>query len=838
MLRRILALRQRYLNQALRLTAIPEAVRDAGGQSVGRIEDIAWAAQRLSVSGSAGPGMLQLRAGRIHVQRNLPEAGTAFHLEIPWPMSELDSGEVPVLQYADGPDIPLQLIGLRRQQVLCTAQFFWRLLTLVPTICRWLIWHDPDSKARIKARLRLTAGDTLAGPVPAALFDAPPARPKDPALQSAVLIVPVFNAADLTRECLDRVAQHTDLDWRLIAVEDGSSDPAIRPMLRAWAATRPAGQVTLIEHETNQGFIASVNDALEAYRSDLALRDWPVILLNTDALVPPDWASRLIAPLLADPGIASVTPMSNDAEIFSVPAICTPQRLHPGQAELIDRTAARLNPENALAPAPTGVGFCMALAPAFLGRVPRFDPAFGRGYGEEVDWCQKVRALGGRHLVQARLFVEHRGGGSFGGEQKAELTSRNGVIISGRYPRYDAEVQDFLLTDPMRGARLALALAWAGSTRPDSAVPVYLAHAMGGGAEHWLGCRIDEDLAQDQPSVVLRVGGTARWQIEVHSKGGVTAGWTDDQALVEHLFAPLKRRRIIYSCGVGDRDPVSLPDMLRNLAPGPDDRIEILFHDYFPIAPSMTLLDGQGRYHGPVTPAILAGLSTEAAGAFSTRRPDGEMVDLEMWQARWGALLRDACEIHVFSASSAGIVTAVWPELAGRITVAPHALSVTYSALAAPDGNTSPVLAVLGNIAPHKGARLVQHLARMTDAQRGGGMVLIGDIDPAFALPGRCRVHGRYETEDISALARHYGITHWLIPSLWPETFSFTTHEALRTGLPVLAFDLGAQGEAVQAAENGICLSYTPGLDEAALAARVIAAFSEKADKTPESFCL
>ena len=53
--------------------------------------------------------------------------------------------------------------------------------------------------------------------------------------------------------------------------------------------------------------------------------------------------------------------------------------------------------------------------------MPEFDTTFGRGYGEEVDWCQKVRALGGRHLGLPGLFVEHRGGESFGSEEKLKL---------------------------------------------------------------------------------------------------------------------------------------------------------------------------------------------------------------------------------------------------------------------------------------------------------------------------------------------------------------------------------------------------------------------------------
>jgi glycosyltransferase involved in cell wall biosynthesis len=69
-------------------------------------------------------------------------------------------------------------------------------------------------------------------------------------------------------------------------------------------------------------------------------------------------------------------------------------------------------------------------------------------------------------------------------------------------------------------------------------------------------------------------------------------------------------------------------------------------------------------------------------------------------------------------------------------------------------------------------------------------------------------LHGAYVIEDIPMLAARYGVTHWLIPSVWPETFSYTVHECLATGLPTLAFDLGAQGDAVRAAANGVALPW------------------------------
>ena len=86
-------------------------------------------------------------------------------------------------------------------------------------------------------------------------------------------------------------------------------------------------RVTLIENPGNRGFIRSVNAGFEVA---LARGDH-VVLLNSDALVPRNWARRLIAPILSDPTVATVTPMSNDAEIFGAPALCLRTVLEPGR---------------------------------------------------------------------------------------------------------------------------------------------------------------------------------------------------------------------------------------------------------------------------------------------------------------------------------------------------------------------------------------------------------------------------------------------------------------------------------------------------------------------------
>ena len=44
------------------------------------------------------------------------------------------------------------------------------------------------------------------------------------------------------------------------------------------------------------------------------------------------------------------------------------------------------------------------------------------------------------------------------------------------------------------------------------------------------------------------------------------------------------------------------------------------------------------------------------------------------------------------------------------------------------------------------------------------------------------------------------------IPSIWPETFSYTSQEAIEMGMPVAVFDLGAPPERVKKYEKGLVI--------------------------------
>lgn len=589
------------------------------------------------------------------------------------------------------------------------------------------------------------------------------------------IIVPIYNAFDDTNECLERLHRYTPIMHRIYLIDDASTDPRIEGLCAQFVKERP--NAITIKQPSNKGFISTVNLGFTHATGH-------VVLLNTDAYVPENWLDRLLLPILYDQSVATVTPMTNNGEIANIPVICKAELLAPGVADQVDIVAQQFDPLESLTDVPTGVGFCMAISSVWLDKVKSFDTSFGRGYGEEVDWCQRVRSLGGKHVLTGALFVEHRGGMSFGSEKQARIDANN-QIISQRYPIYDADISKFVENDAAIGSRLALGLAMAGL---EGDVPVFLAHRLGGGAEIWLERFIRERIANNKSSVVVRSGDSQETAlIELHSVVGITRGNVDRSDL-HHYIGVLPKKELIYSCLVGSDDPLQLLDILvTNLRE--EDRLRVLFHDYFPICPSYTLIGRDKDYCGIPN-------QTDCEACFQEINSNtGNLAETNAsWRSKWLVWLMRANTIEVFSQSSLNTILKVWPTLVNKVEVKPHKIHILPRERQISD-NGVPVVGILGSIGYQKGAAIIKELAE--SGHNRLSIVIIGEIDPLYKSE-KFQVHGKYNPNMIMDLTESYSINRWLIPSIWPETFSFTTHECLATGLPVYAFDIGGQADALR----------------------------------------
>lgn len=258
------------------------------------------------------------------------------------------------------------------------------------------------------------------------------------------VIIPVFNAYEHLQDCLASISNASP-DIEVLLIDDASTDARIRPLLEKWTGRRHGR--SWLKNERNRGFVFSVNRGISAVAGD-------VVLLNSDTVVTPNWLDALSDCLGSDPLIATATPWSNNGEIVSFPDFCRASAMPLNAAEIgqaIFAAGPGVYPE-----LPTAVGFCMAVSRLALDKVGLFDEeAFGRGYGEENDFCRRAAAIGFRNVLCDNAYVAHFGGGSFAGLGMRPGADSMGRLL-GKHPSYLALIEDFIRTDPLMEYRQAL----------------------------------------------------------------------------------------------------------------------------------------------------------------------------------------------------------------------------------------------------------------------------------------------------------------------------------------------------------------------------------------------
>ena len=221
------------------------------------------------------------------------------------------------------------------------------------------------------------------------------------------IVVPVYNAYDFVKECVESVLKNTDFSAaRLILINDKSSDERIGPLLEKYAKKNP-GNIIFIENEENLGFVKTANKGMRYSQND-------VVLLNSDAKVSERWLEKMMRCADEDEKIATVTPLSNNKTPVRLPEIFRERGYPEGftfekMASLVENCSMRLYPD-----IPSAHGFCMLIKREAIEAVGYFDEEnFGKGYGEENDFCFRCFRKGFRHVLCDDVYVLHAGAQSF-----------------------------------------------------------------------------------------------------------------------------------------------------------------------------------------------------------------------------------------------------------------------------------------------------------------------------------------------------------------------------------------------------------------------------------------
>jgi GT2 family glycosyltransferase len=253
------------------------------------------------------------------------------------------------------------------------------------------------------------------------------------------IIVPVYADWASLSDCIDSLLQHVDTSLHRILLVNDSGPDADTIENNIQQKINGQKNIYYFRNESNLGFVRTCNKAV--HKLDATTND--ILLLNSDTRVTPGFLDGLLAVFDSDKSIAAVSPRSNNATIATIPikAIRKGGVSERKSFKIFNKMKDKLPFYNI---SPTAHGFCMLIRREIIKEHGLFDEVFGRGYGEEVDFCMRVQEYGYKCAISNKSFVFHIGARSFDKSKKQDYIAENDKIIRARYPGYHLRVGKYI----------------------------------------------------------------------------------------------------------------------------------------------------------------------------------------------------------------------------------------------------------------------------------------------------------------------------------------------------------------------------------------------------------
>lgn len=234
-----------------------------------------------------------------------------------------------------------------------------------------------------------------------------------------------------------------------------------------------------------------------------------------------------------------------------------------------------------------------------------------------------------------------------------------------------------------------------------------------------------------------------------------------------------------------------------------NSKVSVLGHDYLAICPYYTLMR-DGKY-------CSCPVDDECQQCFASHKEGNQyqnayacQYSIKEWRQKWGEFLATVVdEIIVFSQSGKDIFSKVYPQIENKLKVVPHQVPALRKChiSAHPTMN----IVVLGGVTEDaKGMDILHELEDLVAQDNSLNLGIVGYYEP---VNPKTTVTGTYKREDLPEIMEKLQADIGFIPSVCPETFSYTTSEAMLMGLPVACFDVGAPQERVRIYDKGLVIS-------------------------------
>ena len=617
------------------------------------------------------------------------------------------------------------------------------------------------------------------------------------------IIVPVYNAYEFTEECIKSVIKNTDLTAHtLVLINDKSPDEKILPMLLKYKKENSDKKIVVLDNEQNMGFVKTVNKGMKYSEND-------VILLNSDTEVTSNWIEKIQKCAYSNEYIATVTPLTNNGTIASVPNFGVDNELPENMtleeyAKMIEEISKNRYPELT-----TGNGFCMYIKRNVINELGLFDDeTFGKGYGEENDFCYRALDHGYTNVLCDNTFIYHKGTQSFKKENltasRAALIEEHMNLLRKKHPIYVQKTDNFIANNPIRDIQenISLNLQLYGKKRILYLVNEWEANMeMTGGTSLHIKDIIMANNKNNIASFVLAPDKNdlsrfklylytdkygreiANFKTDINQYGQITYTNNRYKEMLENIFDSFKIDILhVHHFLFQTFDAIDIAKQ-RNIYS------VITLHDLYMICPSINMI-----YKN-----IYCEYDKEkdCSKCLHVRYGVNSNI-IENWQETCKNVLEKFNKIIVPSENTKSIFEKVYKNL--KFEVVEHGVKVIeVKNKQQKEEIKSFNVAFVGAMAIHKGGNILKDLIK-TNNNSNIKIHLFGKSELPELTKNRKNYinHGPYKRGELPQLLIDNNIDLVCIFATWPETYSYTLTECYMAHVPVLTFDIGAVGDRVK----------------------------------------
>lgn len=637
-------------------------------------------------------------------------------------------------------------------------------------------------------------------------------------MENVDIIVPVYNAYEYTEECIKSVIKNTNLNiHRLILINDKSPDEKIMPMLQKYASENENKQIVVLENEENSGFVKTVNRGMTYSTND-------VVLLNSDTEVTNNWLEKMITCAYSNDYIATVTALTNNGTIASVPNFGIDNELPKNMsleqyAKMIEEISLKRYPELT-----TGNGFCMYIKRKVIEEIGLFDDiTFEKGYGEENDFCYRALDHGYTNVLCDDTFIYHKGTQSF---KKENLTKTRAAIIDDhmkklrrKYPIYTAKTDQFLALNPIKdisrnvllntlvyGKRRILFLVneWEENMEMTGGTSLHLKDIILGIKEN-TACFVLAPFKYDLNTFKLYLYSgeygkeIASFKTDINLYGQIT--YTNDsyKEMLETIFDSFNIELLhVHHFLFQTFDAIDIAKK-RNIYS------IITLHDLYMSCPSINMVYEERFCE--INP------NRDCAKCLKNRYGVESNI-LPNWRNTCEKVLKKFDKIIVPSQNTKEQFEKVYKDL--NIEVIEHGVNLIKINKKEEQKDRDVFnVSFVGAMAPHKGSNILKELIEK-NKDNAIKIHLIGKSEDKKLNNNTSNYinHGKYKRGELPKLLVENNIDLVCIFATWPETYSYTLTETYMAKVPVLTFDIGAVGDRVKQDKLGWVIPFDEKVDK------------------------